>query len=291
MSTACRSRCRKEARASASFPPRIASGSPTKPGIACAGPVTVTPQSNRMGYRLEGPALAHVRGADILSEAMPIGVDPGAGIGPADPADGGTSDDGRLCDDRERDHRGSADCWTTASLATGSSSSPCAREDALAALRLRHAALTECAHVTDDRASAFAAPSGPIECPRDAPLAPFTTFKVGGPADWLVLAQRARRSGRRWPRRARREPPRHRPRRRIERADRGRGDPWRRDPSAWRRRRQRVGRARIRADGGLTINGLVRWTINRGVAGLEAWAGTPGTVGGAITATRISRGG
>jgi len=38
----------------------------------------------------------------------------------------------------------------------------------------------------------------------------------------------------------------------------------------------------IRADGGITINGLVRWTINRGVAGLEAWAGTPGTVGGAI---------
>jgi UDP-N-acetylmuramate dehydrogenase len=32
----------------------------------------------------------------------------------------------------------------------------------------------------------------------------------------------------------------------------------------------------------VTINGLVRWTINRGYAGLEAWAGTPGTVGGAI---------
>ena len=32
----------------------------------------------------------------------------------------------------------------------------------------------------------------------------------------------------------------------------------------------------------MTINGLVRWTINRGIAGLEAWAGTPGTVGGAI---------
>ena len=30
------------------------------------------------------------------------------------------------------------------------------------------------------------------------------------------------------------------------------------------------------------INGLVRWTINRGLSGLEAWAGTPGTVGGAI---------
>ena len=39
---------------------------------------------------------------------------------------------------------------------------------------------------------------------------------------------------------------------------------------------------RIRADAGVTINGLVRWTITHGVAGLEAWAGTPGTVGGAI---------
>lgn len=38
----------------------------------------------------------------------------------------------------------------------------------------------------------------------------------------------------------------------------------------------------IRADAATTINGLVRWTINRGVAGMEAWAGTPGTVGGAI---------
>jgi UDP-N-acetylmuramate dehydrogenase len=40
--------------------------------------------------------------------------------------------------------------------------------------------------------------------------------------------------------------------------------------------------ALIRADAAVTINGLVRWTINRGLAGLEAWAGTPGTVGGAI---------
>ena len=30
------------------------------------------------------------------------------------------------------------------------------------------------------------------------------------------------------------------------------------------------------------MNGLVRWTIGRGLAALEAWAGTPGTVGGAI---------
>ena len=34
----------------------------------------VSPQSNRMGYRLDGPLLAHVHGADILSEGMPPGV-------------------------------------------------------------------------------------------------------------------------------------------------------------------------------------------------------------------------
>jgi UDP-N-acetylmuramate dehydrogenase len=38
----------------------------------------------------------------------------------------------------------------------------------------------------------------------------------------------------------------------------------------------------VRAAAGLTINGLVRWTIGRGLAGIEAWAGTPGTVGGAL---------
>jgi UDP-N-acetylenolpyruvoylglucosamine reductase len=43
-----------------------------------------------------------------------------------------------------------------------------------------------------------------------------------------------------------------------------------------------VGRELVRADAAVTINGLVRWTINRGFQGLEAWAGTPGTLGGAI---------
>ena len=45
---------------------------------------------------------------------------------------------------------------------------------------------------------------------------------------------------------------------------------------------RQVAADRIRADAGVTINGLVRWTITHGLAGLEAWAGTPGTVGGAI---------
>lgn len=34
----------------------------------------VTPQSNRMGYRLAGSPLEHSHGADLLSEAMPIGA-------------------------------------------------------------------------------------------------------------------------------------------------------------------------------------------------------------------------
>ncbi len=44
----------------------------------------------------------------------------------------------------------------------------------------------------------------------------------------------------------------------------------------------RIGADAVRADGGVTVNHLVRWTIQRGLSGLEAWAGTPGTVGGAI---------
>src|SRR5438128_799993 len=116
---------------------------------------------------------------------------------------------------------------------------------------------------------------------RNATLAPFTTFKVGGPADWLVQAKGATD---------------------VKAAltaahalglpvtvlgggsnvlvsDAGiRGVVIRVHGGDVRP----VGEGMVRADGGLTINGLVRWTISRGIAGLEAWAGTPGTVGGAI---------
>ncbi len=114
-----------------------------------------------------------------------------------------------------------------------------------------------------------------------APLASYTTFRVGGPADWLITVHG--------------------------------GDEVRRAVSIAREARvpatvlgggsnvliadagirgivirmhggevSRAGRRTIRADAGVTINGLVRWTITHGVAGLEPWAGTPGTVGGAI---------
>jgi len=124
---------------------------------------------------------------------------------------------------------------------------------------------------------------------RDAPLAPVTTFKVGGRADWLVQV---------------------RTREDIRRAlvlardlglpvtvlgggsnvliaDSGlRGLVIRLHGGDV----ARIDAGRIRADGGITINGLVRWTIGHGVAGLEAWAGTPGTVGGAIHGNAHFRG-
>jgi UDP-N-acetylmuramate dehydrogenase len=130
---------------------------------------------------------------------------------------------------------------------------------------------------------------GEARVQRDAPLASITTFKVGGRADWLVHA-RSREDLRRALE--------------VARAfalpvtvlgggsnvliaDAGLrglvirihgGEVTRVDP------------ARIRADAGVTINGLVRWTISHGVAGLEAWAGTPGTVGGAIHGNAHFRG-
>jgi UDP-N-acetylmuramate dehydrogenase len=113
------------------------------------------------------------------------------------------------------------------------------------------------------------------------PLAPFTTFKLGGPAEVFVTVDR---------------PEELRQAVTLARladvpvtiigggsnlliADQGieglvvrvRGGQVR-----------EAGPGRVRADAGVTINGLVRWTIAHGFASLEAWAGTPGTVGGAV---------
>jgi UDP-N-acetylmuramate dehydrogenase len=116
---------------------------------------------------------------------------------------------------------------------------------------------------------------------RDAPLAPFTTFKVGGPADWLVSVHCARElqgvlalaSERAIPARV------FGGGSNVLVPDSGiRGIVVRVRGGEVRRLDDR----QIRADAGVTINGLVRWTISHGVAGLEAWAGTPGTVGGAL---------
>jgi UDP-N-acetylmuramate dehydrogenase len=114
-----------------------------------------------------------------------------------------------------------------------------------------------------------------------APLAPLTTFKVGGTADCLVTVEGADQV---------RQAVRLAGQAGVPLtvlgggsnlliADRGlRGVVVRMRSGAV----TRIAADRIRADAGVTINGLVRWTITHGLAGLEAWAGTPGTVGGAI---------
>jgi antagonist of KipI len=42
--------------------------------ILQSSPYTISSKSDRMGFRLEGPALTHARGADIISDATPLGV-------------------------------------------------------------------------------------------------------------------------------------------------------------------------------------------------------------------------
>jgi antagonist of KipI len=39
-----------------------------------SAPYTITNDSDRMGFRLQGPSLAHKFGADIISDATPLGV-------------------------------------------------------------------------------------------------------------------------------------------------------------------------------------------------------------------------
>jgi UDP-N-acetylmuramate dehydrogenase len=115
----------------------------------------------------------------------------------------------------------------------------------------------------------------------EVPLAPYTTFKVGGPAEWfletrtsdeIVEALRiAHASGIRVTLLGGGS--------NVLVGDRGvRGLIIRPRGGII----EQVDVSRVRADAATTINGLVRWTVQRGIAGLEAWAGTPGTVGGAI---------
>jgi biotin-dependent carboxylase-like uncharacterized protein len=47
----------------------------TADGVATflGGPYEVTPQADRMGYRLKGPVIQHARGHDIVSDGIPLG--------------------------------------------------------------------------------------------------------------------------------------------------------------------------------------------------------------------------
>jgi len=115
----------------------------------------------------------------------------------------------------------------------------------------------------------------------DAALAPFTTFKVGGSADWLCetrssdeLIEALKLA--------------HHSSVPVTLLGGGSnvliGDKGIRGLVIRTRGGQieQLDPTHVRAEAPATINGLVRWTIQRGLANLEAWAGTPGTVGGAI---------
>ena len=143
--------------------------------------------------------------------------------------------------------------------------------------------------MADTFGSAMVAAFGDQRIAANVPLAPLTTFKVGGPAEWLITLHR--------------------------------GDDVQRAVTIARTAGAPVtplgggsnvlvadagvdglvihlhggdvvslSSSLIRADAGVTINGLVRWTVGRGLAGLEAWAGTPGTLGGAVFGNAHFRG-
>lgn len=129
--------------------------------------------------------------------------------------------------------------------------------------------------------ASLAAVVGAARIHRDVCLAPYTTFRVGGRADWLAEARSETELVRLLAAASRLGLP-------VTMlgggsnvlvADEGvRGLVIR----AWQGAVSEVAPGVVRASAGMTINGLVRWTIRRGLAGLETWAGTPGTVGGAI---------
>jgi UDP-N-acetylmuramate dehydrogenase len=130
---------------------------------------------------------------------------------------------------------------------------------------------------------------GPERVLANAPLAPLTTFKVGGNADWLITIRSADEIAR-----AIRIARDHRVAvtvlgggSNVLVADEGVAGLVIRIHGGEVRQ---IDDATVRADAGVTINGLVRWTIAHGLAGVEAWAGTPGTVGGAVYGNAHFRG-
>lgn len=128
---------------------------------------------------------------------------------------------------------------------------------------------------------AFADTLGTGRVRRSVALAGLTTFRTGGPADWLLETRQGSEVARAIAVASE-----------LEMSvtflgggsnvlvgERGvRGLVIR----MWHGEIAEVERGVVRADAGVTINGLVRWTVNRGLAGLQRWAGTPGTVGGGI---------
>jgi UDP-N-acetylmuramate dehydrogenase len=122
---------------------------------------------------------------------------------------------------------------------------------------------------------------GPARVGREVPLAPFTTFRVGGPAELFVEARTSDEivTALRFASAANVMVTLLGGGSNVLISDAGvRGLVIRPRGGSI----TSISPSRVRADAAVTINGLVRWTITHGAAGLEAWAGTPGTVGGAV---------
>ena len=141
-----------------------------------------------MGFRLDGPRARRIaRGADIISDATPLGVlqVPASGQPILLMADrqttGGYPKIATVI---------TADLGVAGQLAPGDAIAfaVCTPRDALAALIAQERALMALESGGRERLRRGAARrrSAPIACAPSAPLAPLTTFRVGGPADWLL---------------------------------------------------------------------------------------------------------
>ncbi len=252
-----------------------------------SAPYIVGAESDRMGYRLQGPPLSHARGVDIISDATPLGVlqVPASGQPILLMADrqttGGYPKIATVI---------SADIPLAAQLAPGDSIAfaVCTRAEAMASLiaEERTAHGNRGASVTAEiPASVFidwlVSAFGAERVHRNVALAGFTTFQVGGPAEYLVETRSSEEmlTGLKLAARGGITVTILGGGSNVLISDRGvRGLVIRPRGGAI----ARVDEERVRADAAVTINGLVRWAITHGCAGLEAWAGTPGTVGGAI---------
>jgi UDP-N-acetylmuramate dehydrogenase len=140
-----------------------------------------------------------------------------------------------------------------------------------------------------DLAQALGAALGTDRVRRNAPLALFTTFRIGGPADLLAEVRTAEEALI------------------ALRLAHEAGVPltWLGGGSnvlvgdggvrglvvRWHGGLvETLPEGRVRAEAGVTVNALVRYTIAHGLAGLAEWAGTPGTVGGAVHGNAHFRG-
>jgi UDP-N-acetylmuramate dehydrogenase len=132
-----------------------------------------------------------------------------------------------------------------------------------------------------DAATALRERFGAERVRAEVPLGPFTTFRVGGPAEWLIETRNSDEIVTALNIAAAANVP-------VTMLGGGSNvlvsDAGVRGLVLRARGGEVVqsGDGQVRADAAVTINGLVRWLINHGHAGLEAWAGTPGTIGGAI---------